>query len=589
MTSEYLAPTILSSRRLFGPNLFSERPGAVLEVVCHDAAGALAVDRWPGEVARLTTALGWTQVATVVLRASASANLFLTAPVDGLLTASDLSEYAWVAAEASVSGSAAADATATLRESYTRERQTMPHVVAIQQYARDRALCFSLDDASCSVGSGEGVHLVVHADTPLDESTEFDEAWDDAHDVPLALVTGSNGKTTTVRVLAAMLRASGRVTGWCCSDGVWVDDTQLERGDFTGPGGTRRVISDQRVQAAVLEVARGGLLRRGLAVSVADAAIITNISADHFGEYGVESLADLARVKAIVARALRPGASLTLNADDASLVSMAASPACAEIASQISWFSVQPGHRARTLATNGRSYVITDDNRLVLFASGSTHDLGDIREMPITLRGTATHNIANVAGAALVASNLGVPHHAIRATLQSFGSARSDNPGRLMLRELAGVTIVMDYAHNPDGIASLCRTAAALPARRRLLLLGQAGNRDDEQLRALGAAAWATQAFDRVIIKEMPAMLRGREAGDIPARLREGLAAAGAPSSRIDDADGELTGVQMALAWAQPGDLLVLGVHVERERVLDLMERLAEMQWHPGAPLPQYS
>lgn len=219
---------------------------------------------------------------------------------------------------------------------------------------------------------------------------------------------------------------------------------------------------------------------------------------------------------------------MTLNADDASLVSMAASPACAEIASQISWFSVQPGHRARTLATNGRSYVITDDNRLVLFASGSTHDLGDIREMPITLRGTATHNIANVAGAALVASNLGVPHHAIRATLQSFGSARSDNPGRLMLRELAGVTIVMDYAHNPDGIASLCRTAAALPARRRLLLLGQAGNRDDEQLRALGAAAWATQAFDRVIIKEMPAMLRGREAGDIPARLREGLAAAGA-------------------------------------------------------------
>jgi UDP-N-acetylmuramyl tripeptide synthase len=357
-----------------------------------------------------------------------------------------------------------------------------------------------------------------------------------------------------------------------------------ERGDFTGPGGTRRVISDQRVQAAVLEVARGGLLRRGLAVSVADAAIITNISADHFGEYGVESLADLARVKAIVARALLPGASLTLNADDASLVSMAASPACAEIASQISWFSVQPGHRARGHSQQTGVHVITDDNRTVLFASGSTHDLGDVREMPITLRGTATHNIANVAARAR-GEQSGRPHHAIRATLQSFGSARSDNPGRLMLRELAGVTIVMDYAHNPDGIASLCRTAAALPARRRLLLLGQAGNRDDEQLRALGAAAWATQAFDRVIIKEMPAMLRGREAGDIPARLREGLTAAGAPSSRIDDADGELTGVQMALAWAQPGDLLVLGVHVERERVLDLMERLAEMQWHPGAPL----
>lgn len=550
----------------------------MLEVVCDSDAARRAVDAWPGEARRLAAALGWTEVRCATRRSRASASLFLTAPLDGLLTATDLSEHAWVAAEAGVAGVPATDATSVLRENYTRERQALPHLVAIAQYARERELSFSLDDDGCLVGSGTGSRAVVHSDIALEDSSEFDETWDPVRDVPVALVTGSNGKTTTTRLVAAMWRASGKVTGWCCSDGVWVGDAQLEAGDYTGPSGARRVVSDRRVEAAVLETARGGMLRRGLALNQVDGAIITNISADHFGEYGVETLADLAQVKAIVARALRTGGTLVLNADDPSLVALAT-----ELRVPVAWFSVndhEPLHHQNAHA------AIVRDGQLLLRRSGEWHDLGAVRRMPITLDGNARHNIANATGAALLASVVGVPVTAIRSALSQFGALPSDNPGRLMIRAVGGITVVMDYAHNPDGIAALCQTAATMTANRRLLLLGQAGNRDDVQLRALAATAWHTQHFDRVIIKEMTAILRGRALGAVPDVLIAGLLDAGAPAGALVRAESEYVGVRDALGWARTGDLLVLGVHVERTRVLALMDQLVSESWRPGEQLP---
>jgi cyanophycin synthetase len=226
------------------------------------------------------------------------------------------------------------------------------------------------------------------------------------------------------------------------------------------------------------------------------------------------------------------------------------------------------------------------DGVLHLAVGGEWHALGAMASFPITYGGAAPHNAANVAAAALAAVAAGVPVGAISDALQRFGRDAADNPGRLMVREIGGVTIVMDYAHNPDGMAALCATAGALPARRRLLLLGQAGNRDDAQLRALGAAAWRATAFDRVIIKDMHDMLRGRPPGEIPARLREGVLGAGAPASVITDAPSEVAGVRAALEWAGAGDLLVLGVHVSRAEVLALMDQLADDGWRAGQPLP---
>lgn len=576
--SEYLSSTILDSRRLFGPNLFDRRAGAVLDVACVNETAGRAVDAWPVEARRLAAALGWTDTRCATRRSREGASVFVSAPLDGLMTATDLTEHAWVAAEARASGEQPVDATPVLREKYARERQALPRLVAIAQYAHARGLSFSLDDDGCSVGSGVGVCAVTHAEVPLDDSMEFDDGWDAAHDVPIALVTGSNGKTTTTRLVAAMWRASGRVTGWCCSDGVWVDDAQIEAGDFTGPSGARRVMCNRRVEAAVLETARGGMLRRGLALNLANGAVITNISADHFGEYGVETLADLGQAKAIVARALRPGAPVVLNADDPTLVQLATT-----LDVPVAWFSLTD----REVRPDQTAHAATvRDGHVWLRQPDAWHDLGDVGRMPITLGGQARHNIANACGAAVLGSVVGVPVTAIRAALATFGASPDDNPGRLMIRRVGGVIVVMDYAHNPDGMASLCVTAATMPANRRLLMLGQAGNRDNVQLRALAASAWHTQQFDRIIIKEMKAMLRGRAPGEVPGVLRAGLIDAGAAPADIGFADSEYRGVCDALAWARADDVLVLGVHVERARVLALMDRLSACGWTAGAALP---
>lgn len=579
--SEYRSPTILDSRRLFGPNRFSVRAGAVLEVECGSASAIDAVARWSDEARRLTTALGWHDMHTVTVRARASANLFVSAPVDGLMTATDLTEYAWVAAEARVAGAPGADvitadAIAVLRAQYAKEREALPHLVAIAHFADARDINFSLDDEFCSVGSGGGVGVVAHADAALDDAASFQDAWSDTYDVPIALVTGSNGKTTTTRLVAAMSRAAGRCTGWNCSDGVWVDDEVMAVGDMTGPTGARTVITDRRVETAILETARGGMLRRGLAVNRVHGAVITNISPDHFGEYGVDTLEDLADAKAIVARALRPNVPLVLNADDRVLRELAL-----RLNGPVVWFSTTGDTPPNAVAS-----AFVREGRLLLRNGKVVNDLGAVSDMPITLGGHAAHNIANAAGAALLASVLGIPHAAIRQALAHFGASVTDNPGRLMVREFGGITVVMDYAHNPDGIASLGQTAATMPAKRRLLLFGQAGDRDDTQLAALARAAWSSQPFDRVIVKELPTMLRGRPAGEIPAVLIDALIASGASLDVLSAEPNELAGVRSALAWARAGDLLVLGVHTDRTQVLSLVDQLIANNWRAGDSLP---
>ena len=291
-----------------------------------------------------------------------------------------------------------------------------------------------------------------------------------------------------------MCRANGWVTGWSCSDGVWVNDEQLEHGDYSGPGGAWRVLADRRVEVAVLESARGGMLRRGLAASSAAAAVITNIAADHFGEYGIESLADLTEVKAIVARALGAGAPLVLNADDPSLVALSR-----RLTVPVAWFSASDSGLLSVSADASSPFAATVRNGRLLLRDGGGHSEGHadtdvwhdvlaVADMPTSHGGTATHNIENALGAALLARVLGIGVAVIRETLRSFGTSAADNPGRLVVRSVGGVTLLMDYAHNPAGMTSLCRMAVAIPARRRLLLLGQAGNRDDSQLVALGSS-----------------------------------------------------------------------------------------------------
>jgi cyanophycin synthetase len=243
-----------------------------------------------------------------------------------------------------------------------------------------------------------------------------------------------------------------------------------------------------------------------------------------------------------------------------------------------------PALDAHVLA--GGDAATLHEGRVMLHLDDVWHDIGAIEEMPLTLRGAARHNVANILGAALLASVTGAPVDHIRATLARFGASPNDNPGRLQLYRFGGLTALMDFAHNPDGLAALSETAKEIPASRRLLVLGQAGNRDDEQLRVLARAAWSGIPFDRVIIKEMPAMLRGRAVGDIPHILMEELARLCVPPDRVEVAPSELEAIRRAFAWARDGDLLVCPIHVQKKDIQALLRRLREAQWTPGMPLP---
>jgi cyanophycin synthetase len=216
--------------------------------------------------------------------------------------------------------------------------------------------------------------------------------------------------------------------------------------------------------------------------------------------------------------------------------------------------------RLVALRAAGGSCCGTQDGALWLSHQGIEHVIASVRQLPITLDGAARFNVANAAAAALAAACLGWSPQAITAALQRFGSDAADNPGRLERWQWRGATVLIDYAHNPDGLAQLLAVARALVPRRLGLLLGQAGNRDDGAIGELAATA-AVFAPDRIVIKELPLMLRGRAVGDVPALLRAALQRSGCALDRVVHEPDELRAAQALLAWAQPGDVVVLPVH----------------------------
>ncbi|MGD9869212.1 MAG: Mur ligase family protein, partial [Hyphomicrobiales bacterium] len=419
-----------------------------------------------------------------------------------------------------------------------------------------------------SVGLGRGSARWFDDDLPDPDAID----WASIHDVPLVLVTGTNGKSTTVRLLAAMARAAGRIVGLSSSDWVRVGDEILDRGDFSGPGGARMALRDRRVELAVLELARGGILRRGLPVARADAAIVTNVAADHLGEYGILDLDGVADAKLVVAKALR-GGPLILNADDPRLVERA--PGTGAL---VHWFTMAPAHGI----TDGAAL---EQGWLVLRRDGTATPVVPAAEVRIGMGGVARHNLANALAALAGASALRLPLAAMADALRSFGVEEADNPGRGVQREIGGVKVLVDFAHNPHGVAAIAQLVAAMPAMRRLVLLGQAGDRTDPEIRALAAAVWAMRP-DRIILKEMDSYLRGRAPGEVPALLREELGRLGAPPEAVTAAESETEAVRGAFAWALAGDLLVLLSHAARARTLAFLDRLTEEGWRPGRPLP---
>jgi UDP-N-acetylmuramyl tripeptide synthase len=569
---------ILDSRRLTGPGLLLEGPGAVIDIRLEQPDAGPAIAAWRNAATRLLLAVGWGDEKLVSRTFPGGVSLALSAPIDGLYAATELNERAWAAAAAELRGEKAPDLradVASLLDEIENERN--PILARLRSEARARGLTFLMGEDLVSAGSGRGAILWQVEDLPDPETV----AWTSAYDVPIVLVTGSNGKTTVVRLIAAMVEATGKTPGTTSTDGIVIGSTLLEEGDFSGPSGARMVLRHTEVEMAILETARGGILRRGLPVDHAEVGVITNIADDHLGEFGVESLSDLADTKLLVAKPLGEEGTLVLNADDPLLVNRGR-----DIRARIIWFSLDPassvlaGHRE-----SGGTAVVAEAGTIVLVEGRRRSRLVPLAEVPITFGGTATHNVANALAATAAGAALGIGPEVLGEALRRFGHDLEDNPGRTNLLELGGASILLDFAHNPHGMSALVSVAQTLPAHRRLVLVGQAGDRSDEAIRALARAAWELHP-DHVVVKDMESYLRGRKPGEVPALLADEFSRLGVPEERISQGGPEISGVRRALEWARPGDLLVLAVHQDRTAVLDLLDRLTAAEWRAGDPLP---
>jgi cyanophycin synthetase len=368
--------------------------------------------------------------------------------------------------------------------------------------------------------------------------------------IPVVQVTGTNGKTTTVRLLAHLIRSAGKTVAYSSTDGVFRDDGVLvEDGDYSGFGGAARALG-QEPDVAVLETARGGLLLRGIGVQHNDVAVVTNVSEDHLGLHGVDTVDQLAEVKGVVTRITRPNGWDVLNADDPRVLAMR------RHATGRPWlFSLDPNHPAirEAIGDGGRGMTVLDGH-LAWVERHETHPLASIMDIPVTLAGISRPNLQNAMAAAAAGLAIGMPERAVVRGLKSFVLDPERNPGRANLFRIDRRIVVIDYAHNEAGMVGLTEVLDGLRRHGREVWLAicTAGDRTDRILHAF--AFRAAVGSDHLAIAELARYLRGRSREDIVERLREGAREAG-----VDDVpvyEDELAAMRMMLGSAEAGDVI---------------------------------
>ncbi len=373
--------------------------------------------------------------------------------------------------------------------------------------------------------------------------------------IPIAAVTGTNGKTTTARMLAHIQKLAGYTVGLTSTDGVYIDGHRTVPGDMTGPVATRMVLSDPNVDVAVLEIARGGLLRAGMGVRHCDVGAVLNVKADHLGLRGIGTLEDLAKVKRIVVEVARETA--ILNADDPLCLNMADYTS----AKHLCYVTMDPTHAlvGEHIRAGGRGVVLESGIKgqmITIYDHGSHIPLLWTHLIPATLEGRALHNVQNAMFAAAMAFSMGLKLEDIRHGLRTFDTTFFQAPGRMNIFDEHPFKVILDYGHNPAAVEVMCQLVERLEVTgRRIVVLAAPGDRRDQDIDDIGRIA--AGYFDRYILRRDD-NLRGRQSDEVPHLLRDALLAAGVPSERILLIPDEQTATDTALREAQPGDLLLI-------------------------------
>jgi cyanophycin synthetase len=416
--------------------------------------------------------------------------------------------------------------------------------------------------------------------------------------IPIVAVTGSNGKTTTVRMIAHIMKGKGHKVGMTSTDGIYIDDRLSQAIDASGPRSAQKVLQNPRVDFAVFEVARGGILREGLGYGRNDVAVVLNVTGDHLGLGEIETMEQLAAVKQVIVEAVPRDGTAVLNADDPLVAGMRQ-----HCPGSVILFSMEPGHDLieRWVRRGRKAVVLEQDSQgelMVIRDGRRTMPIGYAHLFPATFDGRARMNVQNALAAAAAAHAAGAHLHDIRHGLRTFAPSFFQAPGRLNLFELAGVKVLVDYAHNAAGLRAVGEFvdrmttdvrdhappgSASWTANLRVAVIATAGDRRDDDIRELGRAA--AGYFDDLIIRE-DVNTRGRERGEAAALVLEGVRAAQAEGTRVGSVEivtDEMTAARRALDRSRPGDLVLLCVDYASDVWEELESRRSRTKT-PGPP-----
>lgn len=423
------------------------------------------------------------------------------------------------------------------------------------------------------VNAAPGFRMHLHPDrgTPRDVGKELvDYLFPPGSKVsiPVISITGTNGKTTTTRILNHLFRQQGLNVGITTTGGVYINNKRILSGDSTGPDSARSVLQDSTVEVAVLETARGGILRGGLGYDRADVAVVTNIASDHLGQGGIETLEDLFWVKSLVVEAVQKDGFVVLNADDPFAPRLADSSR-----GQVIYFSLHENNVLvrRHLGAGGRAVFVR--NGFVFYGYGEDAvRLIKLKAIRAGMGGRATHNLENALAAATAAYVSGVSLAAVRRGLRSFGADHDDNPGRLMIQEVGGVTVIVDYGHNAPAFQKIAEFARTLERGRLMGVIGVPGDRRSDQIIHAGEVAAA--GFEELYIRE-DEDLRGRKQGETAKLLYTGARRAGMPAENLHLIPDTVMAIEESLRQAKPGDVVVV-FYEELDPVLECLHTLEQ-------------
>ncbi len=373
--------------------------------------------------------------------------------------------------------------------------------------------------------------------------------------VPIAAITGTNGKTTTSRMLAHITKMAGFTPGLTTTDGVYIDGQRTVEGDMTGPVATRMVLADTQIDIAILEIARGGLLRAGMGVPFVNVGAVLNVQADHLGMKGIDTLEQLAEVKRIIVEVAKDCA--VLNADDVNVIKMSADTE----AKSICYVTLNPQHAVvrEHIRAGGRACALeagVNGQMITIYDKGGHIPLMWTHLIPATLEGRAMHNVQNAMFAAAMAFSLGIKLDAIRQGLRTFDTTFYQAPGRMNVFDEHPFKVIFDYAHNAHAVGVMADLAERLDVQgRRIVVVAGPGDRRDEDIVAI--AETVAGRFDHYICRRDDS-LRGRDGDEVPGMIAKVLRARGVPESAISIIPDEQEAIDAALQMGEQGDLLLI-------------------------------